>query len=245
MSSSLHDQDVAKASSYPVSTVPVVGGALVDDSLEQADMFEQVGVSEQMDALRHAFRKTLVKLSYKDKLTKLYNRRYFDKAIKKLWNSQQASEQCLSLILCDVDYLKDYNDVYGYQSGDQVLRYIANTLLEQCKDLHDSVVTRYEEDCFAMLVPNALIDEALVHTEDILAAIKALAIPNLASDISDVVTASFGIASVYPRLGLNIDDFFAKAKEALGEAKMQGRNAAYTLPPAWSQDLHGHKICKL
>lgn len=206
---------------------------LVQDSTGQ----NSVWASQHMDALRDEFRKTLLKLSYKDDLTNLYNQRYFDKCLKKLWFEQQDSKSCLSLILCDVDYLKNYNNVYGYQLGNKVLKVVADALQEECRMVPNSVVTRYGSDRFAILIPNALIDEALVQTEKMLATIRELAIPNRASDVSQVLTASFGIASVYPRKGLSINDFFANAETALVEAKTQGRNAAYTLPPAWSQEL--------
>ena len=189
-----------------------------------------------IDVLRDEFRKTLLEANFQDKLTNLYNKNYFDKAFNELWLKQQQSKGCLSLIFCDIDYLKSYNNVYGYQLGNQVLQLFAQQLDEKLKAVPDSILTRYGADCFAILLPNALIDDALMRTEVIQKAIKDLAIPNSTSLVSSNVTASFGIASTYPQAHHVKEAFFENAKEALYQAKVQGRNAAYTLPPAWSQE---------
>lgn len=207
-----------------------------DSNQSLSHMGNAIPAAAHLDALRDEFRRTLSKVNFIDQLTDLYNRRYFDKVYREIWYSQQDSKECLSLILCDIDYLKSYNNMYGYQFGNQVLRLVAEELAKQLKSVPNSIVARYGADCFAILLPNSLIDDALLQTETMLEAIKSLAIPSKASTVADVVTASFGIASTYPRPHLLYQDFFENAKTALDEAKAQGRNAAYTLPPAWSQE---------
>jgi len=208
-----------------------------DTNYSLSHVGDAVPAAVQLDALKQEFRTTLSKVNLVDSLTDVYNKRYFDKAFTDIWYSQQDSQECLSLILCDIDYLKSYNNAYGYQLGDQLLKAVAQILSEQLEAVPNSVISRLGADCFAMLLPDSLIDDAMVHTEAMLNAVKDLAIPNVSSDVAECVTASFGIASTYPRPHLIKQDFFESAKAALSEAKSQGRNAAYTLPPAWSQEL--------
>jgi len=193
------DQAIYKTNSNP--TMLLVGGS---DSGRRSEH-----EATHIDVLRDDFRKTLFKANFKDKITNLYNEVYFERVFKDVWLKQQVYKDCLSLVLCNIDYLKRYNDTYGYQKGNQVLKQVVNKIQQQLEDIPDSIVSRYESDYFAILLPSSLIDDAMLHTEAMLQNIKELAIPHVASEVDNVVTASFGIA----------------------------RNAAYTLPPAWSQNF--------
>src|SRR5690606_11358927 len=84
----------------------------------------------------------LERLSFLDGLTGLANRRYFDSSLDKAWRSCQRDNLPLTVIMLDVDFFKPYNDFYGHQRGDQVLRDLAQTISAQAVRPQD-MVARY------------------------------------------------------------------------------------------------------
>jgi hypothetical protein len=105
----------------------------------------------------------LQKQATQDGLTEVSNRRQFDTALKREWQRLRRSRQPLSLILCDVDEFKRYNDTYGHQAGDLCLWEVAQVIKSVAKRSSD-LVSRYGGEEFTLLLPNTSLHGALEPT---------------------------------------------------------------------------------
>jgi diguanylate cyclase len=156
-----------------------------------------------------------------DSLTKLANRRAFDDAVEKAMNRFNKEGKPLSLMLFDVDHFKKFNDTYGHQAGDEVLRQVANTLSKTAKT--SDLACRYGGEEFGLVMPNTTITQARVAAERIREAIQATKVNFDGKSLS--VTASMGVAEV-----LKGDDsvrLIRRSDEAIYCAKGAGRNCGY------------------
>lgn len=165
----------------------------------------------------------LHRLSRTDKLTQIANRYCFDEYLLQEWNRLEVEQQPLSLILCDVDYFKKYNDFYGHQSGDHCLQQVAEALVSVVKS-PTHLVARYGGEEFAVIMPSTDVEEAIVIAEGIKQAIHQAKLPHACSDISQFVTISLGIATVIPNNSISPASLIATADKGLYEAKRQGRD---------------------
>lgn len=167
--------------------------------------------------------KQLQKLANSDGLTGLANRRYFDYYFQQEWKRLLREQGLVSLIMCDVDYFKNYNDTYGHQLGDECLRRIATVLKEAIKRPAD-LAARYGGEEFIILLPNTDLEGAIHLTKEIRSTIKSLDIPHINSHASNCVTVSFGIASTLPNFNNSTQTLIAAADKTLYNAKSSGRN---------------------
>jgi diguanylate cyclase (GGDEF)-like protein len=129
----------------------------------------------------------------------------------------------LSLIMCDVDCFKSYNDTYGHQRGDQCLSAIAEALKKAVKRSGD-LVARYGGEEFTVIMPNTDLQGAFALAEKTRIAILNLKIPSKSSVVSPYVTLSLGVSSLIPSHLLTPDAIIKDADDALYEAKRLGRN---------------------
>jgi adenylate cyclase len=164
-------------------------------------------------------------LSTQDELTKLANRRTFNEHLEKEWFRAMRSHTSLSLILCDVDYFKLYNDTYGHPQGDECLRQVA-AALKQCALRSDDVVARYGGEEFVILLPNTDVQGALNIAELARTHIEALDIRHQSSKVSEHLTLSLGVSTVLPSVDTLPGSLVKTADLALYEAKQKGRNQA-------------------
>ena len=158
-----------------------------------------------------------------DELTQVANRRQFNEKLNSEWLRMQREALPLSLIMCDVDCFKAYNDTYGHQNGDRCLRSIADTLSQVVKRSVD-LVARYGGEEFAIIMPNTDLYGALQVAESIRTAVERLQIPNKASIAAPYITLSLGVSSIVPVRHLGVDDLIKDADNALYAAKNAGRN---------------------
>lgn len=172
--------------------------------------------------LRHA-NKTLAKMAYIDSLTQVANRAYFDKILQKEWEQLIIEKECLSLLLIDVDYFKNYNDYYGHPEGDNCLKKIAQCFKSVVRYSSD-IVARYGGEEFAIVLPYANCDQAMLVAGKIQNAIASSSIAHKTSKVSDIITVSIGITTMKPSYDSSPDDLIKKADEALYLAKQEGRN---------------------
>ena len=135
----------------------------------------------------------LDRLAHLDGLTQVANRRCFNTTLNQQWRHCICEVQPLSLILCDVDYFKRYNDRYGHQMGDACLLRVAKAISESVKDVRD-LVARYGGEEFAVILPHLEQDEAVKVAQRIRDRVRELQIPHLDSDVSESVTLSLGVA---------------------------------------------------
>jgi len=158
-----------------------------------------------------------------DSLTGLSNRRCFDESFSLEFQRMSRSGEALSLLMLDVDRFKNFNDYYGHLAGDNCLRQIGTTLINTVTRVSD-IVARYGGEEFVVVLAETDQVGAAHVAERIRMAIEALAVPHLNSDVSDVVTVTIGVVTVYPSKLESMDQVVAMADEALYHAKDAGRN---------------------
>jgi len=161
-----------------------------------------------------------------DTLTKLANRRYFDQQLQHEWHHLHIEQSPLSLILCDIDCFKTYNEIYGIAAGDECLRRIADCL-RRCIKRTTDIVARYGGEEFAILLPHTNAMGAFQVAEKMREKVKSLAIdfkpPNSFNLPASVVTVSFGVACLVEP-NSDIDTLIMAANQALYLSKQQGRD---------------------
>lgn len=163
-------------------------------------------------------------LARTDPLTGLYNRRHYELEIEREWRRAMRNRFPVAAMMIDVDHFKDYNDTYGHQKGDHVLRRIAELLAQRFRRSGDLLI-RYGGEEFMVIVPETPPEIAEQLAEDVRTQIEALDIPHAYSP-QRRVTVSIGLA-----MATNEDDFrtghvrlLRLADEALYVAKNSGRN---------------------
>ncbi|WKE67075.1 GGDEF domain-containing protein [Gallaecimonas kandeliae] len=181
----------------------------------------QAKLAEQ-NALLLCHNESLAKLSNLDGLTKVANRRHFNHFIHQTWRHCQQHKLPLSVIICDIDHFKQYNDHYGHLAGDDCLIKVARTLAQSVRK-DDSLVARYGGEEFAVVLPGVYMEEALTIAERIRSNVEELAVPHHLSPPA-VVTLSLGVAAVIPSKTLTQREFLQSADKALYQAKQGGRN---------------------
>lgn len=135
----------------------------------------------------------------------------------------KKGKKCLSLILFDIDYFKNYNDTYGHLEGDECLKKISHCLRTfQGGSLN--FAARYGGEEFAVILINRTEQETRCIAEGMRQAVMDLNIPHASSDICDYVTISIGVATVIPTDRMEINDFIHMADQALYLSKKNGRN---------------------
>jgi diguanylate cyclase (GGDEF)-like protein len=204
---------------------------------QQNDLLKQE-VSHRMameTALRRA-NQALEKLASLDGLTQIANRRHFDDFLVRHWHVLAQKQASLSLILCDVDFFKRYNDAMGHQSGDECLRQIAATIQQVIQPT--DLVARYGGEEFAIVLPNCDANGAIATIRAIQLAVSELAILHPRSPVSPHVTLSLGLTTTIPKEENSFSEFVDMADQALYRAKAKGRNG-YCLYPHLSSDEQG------
>ncbi len=156
-------------------------------------------------------------LSFKDELTRLYNRRFFAVRLEEEIARHRRFDHAVALVLLDVDGFKAVNDELGHAAGDDTLRGVADTLLKHSRGI--DVIGRYGGDEFAVLLVEASRAGALRYAERVRRLLEAYPFPH-----GRPITASFGIASLPEDPVGSADALLAAADEALYAAKRAGKN---------------------
>lgn len=226
LSASEDDQDLERAiecggDDYLVKPVSAVVLNAKMRALQRLDQMRRklVDVSNELTAANQR----LETISQQDGLTGIANRRAFDFLIERQFLDAVRRHEPFSVVLCDVDHFKAYNDHYGHLAGDECLRQVAAALARSCKRATD-VAARYGGEEFALLLPDTPAAGALRVVEVAQSELAALAIAHAGSTTSDVVTFSAGIATYVPERDKVSLDLTARADEALYRAKHLGRN---------------------
>jgi len=167
----------------------------------------------------------LQKLAALDGLTGIANRRRFDETMLLEWQRGQRERQPLSLLMCDVDFFKHFNDTYGHMAGDLCLKRTAAVLTEHLRRPAD-LVSRYGGEEFAIILPDTDSEGAMTVARACVRTLEQLQIENLRAEPRGVVTISIGVASMVPGRGFTPEDLVGAADEALYAAKRGGRNQA-------------------
>lgn len=179
-------------------------------------------LQEQKQQLETA-NQALQYLATYDDLTELKNRRCLNEYLDTEWRRLAREEAPLSLIMCDIDYFKLYNDTYGHQAGDECLRQVAGVLRSSLKRPAD-LVARYGGEEFVVVLPNTDIEGATRVAEFIRAEVQGLQIIHPKSAVSEYVTLSLGVACCIPEPHKPPETLIALADEYLYRAKNSGRD---------------------
>lgn len=158
-----------------------------------------------------------------DGLTGIANRRHFDRALERELRRTRREQQPLSLIFLDLDEFKRFNDTYGHARGDDVLRRVAQTLDETFRRAGD-FVARYGGEEFAVVLPGVDGRRASLYAERLRRRIWRLSIPYGASQTTDRVTISAGVATLSATHIASPDQVLLIADRALYRAKCLGKN---------------------
>ena len=165
----------------------------------------------------------LEQLSSLDELTAIANRRKFEQTLETEWARCQRCNCPLTLVIGDVDYFKQYNDLYGHQQGDECLKKIAALWKDICKRPSD-LAARIGGEEFAIIVPDMQPDKIVNNLQDFMAILHKQPIPHSTSPVAPHVTMSIGVAGIIPHKDTSSKALFALADRRLYAAKKKGRN---------------------
>lgn len=164
----------------------------------------------------------LKELAILDGLTGIPNRRHFDDTLQVEWKRCLRNESPLSIILGDIDFFKQFNDIYGHQAGDSCLKAVANSLSESIFRVEDTLA-RYGGEEFVAILPGTDADGAHAVAERMRLSARELCIPH-ERGIDGHVSCSFGVASTLPSANNGPQNLLRTADTGLYAAKSAGRN---------------------
>lgn len=165
-------------------------------------------------------RETLRQQSIRDPNTGLFNRRYLEETSSRELRRMERSAQPLTILMLDVDHFKQFNDTFGHEAGDLVLKQVAATLIEHARE--SDVVSRYGGEEFAIVMPGCSLEEGAERAEALRQAIRQLHLTHRGRTLG-TVTVSFGVAA-YPEHGSGWAEITNAADHALYDAKGEGRD---------------------
>ncbi|MFN3834926.1 MAG: GGDEF domain-containing protein [Glycocaulis sp.] len=156
-----------------------------------------------------------------DALTGLANRKRFDEAMRKARRDAELQGDSFCLVLCDIDHFKRFNDTWGHQTGDQIIRFVAACLSRFSKDTH--VVARYGGEEFGIVMPRTGLIEASEIADRIRATVesKRLLRKSTNEDLGHI-TVSMGVSQ--HRSGEAVEELIERADTNLYKSKQTGRN---------------------
>lgn len=160
------------------------------------------------------------KLATTDGLTELFNHRYFQEQLRRQLEHSKRYNTSFSLIIIDIDFFKKFNDNFGHQSGDAVLKQVAQTLKRNVRAT--DIVCRYGGEEMSIILPNTEEEEAYSTAQKICERVAQHKF-KLANGKETNVTISLGI-STFPKDGDSAEDLISTADKRLYDAKNNGRN---------------------
>jgi diguanylate cyclase (GGDEF)-like protein len=165
-------------------------------------------------------RETLRNLSIRDPLTGLFNRRYMEESLEQELLKAKRYGRSLGIIMLDIDHFKRFNDTYGHEAGDLVLRELGVFLQNHIR--MTDIPCRYGGEEFALILPEADMELTQQRAEQVRQGVAAIRVKLQGQTLASI-TVSEGVA-VYPGNGPTGQDVLRAADEALYRAKLMGRN---------------------
>ena len=200
-----------------VGSMEVALPAVLAESDRQ--LFDTIALQVAL-ALQNASHHAEVKrLANRDALTRLKNRRSFERQLRREFQIHHRYKEDLSLIFWDLDHFKEINDLFGHQSGDQVLRQVGNLIQKAFRNC--DYVARWGGDEFAAILPRTSKEQAFHSAERLR---RKLQRTELNLSLEHKLSASFGIADTKSLRSASEEELIAMADQALYQAKKAGRN---------------------
>jgi len=165
-------------------------------------------------------RETLQQQSIRDPLTGLFNRRYMEESLERELRRCDRNKQPLSIIMLDVDHFKRFNDTFGHEAGDAVLRELGMFLQQNIRD--SDIACRYGGEELMLILPEASLHDTGQRAEQLREGIKQLRVQHRRQQLG-AVTASLGVAC-FPEHGFTGSAVIRNADAALYRAKKAGRD---------------------
>jgi diguanylate cyclase (GGDEF)-like protein len=156
-----------------------------------------------------------------DMLTGLYNRRFMEDYARKIFAIARRRENPVGIIMMDLDHFKTFNDVYGHEIGDRILRYFAKAVTAPMRETN--LVARYGGEEFAVILPDTTVQACQLVAERIRKVVMLMVVPSNTDKPLPQVTVSMGI-SVFPDHGQTMEEVILASDKALYESKRGGRN---------------------
>jgi len=197
--------------------------ALETQKMQQSNAQLQVKLkesSQEITSLRQNL-EDVQREAMTDALTGIANRKMFDATLRQRAMEAMEDGGTLCLALTDIDFFKKFNDTYGHQTGDQVLKLVAKILQGNVKG--NDLAARYGGEEFALVLPNTEMDNARILCDKIRDAVSSKRIRNKSTgEEMGNITLSIGVALFRP--GESLSDFIHRSDEGLYFAKGNGRN---------------------
>lgn len=207
--------------SKPINAVQLLGQIKALERI--ADMKSKL---REINGELQSVNRVLENMARLDGLTQIANRRSFDERIDVEIARCFRNQAPLSLLICDIDCFKQYNDTYGHLAGDGALQKVAKAI-DKCFHRATDLVARYGGEEFVVLLPDTNAEDAYRMTEKMIEAIAGLGIPHKASKADvDRVSISIGVACAGGSVEMNKQELIERADAALYQAKETGRNQA-------------------
>lgn len=191
---------------------------------EAPERWIQLGgtVARQVSLALHnlMLREQLRQQAIRDSLTGLYNRRYLDETLPREVQRYTRQRQSIGVIMLDIDHFKRFNDTYGHDAGDVLLRALGVFL--QTHTRSEDIVCRYGGEEFTLVLPGASLEDMRQRAEELREGVQTVTVQH-AGHMLDAVTASLGVA-VFPDHSDTVDGIIRAADQVLYQAKRNGRN---------------------
>lgn len=165
-------------------------------------------------------RETLRNQAIRDILTGLFNRRYMEESLTRELRRAEREKKSVGVIMLDIDHFKDFNDRFGHDGGDALLRELGAFLNTHTRG--GDIVSRYGGEEFVIVLPGATQDDGRFRAEELRQGVKELQVFHLGKPLSKC-TLSFGVAA-FPEHGSTNEEILKSADNALYQAKNEGRD---------------------
>jgi len=190
--------------------------------IEESELRLAMMIAERtgLAAANLGLREVLKSQSIRDPLTGLFNRRYMEESVERELHRANRDGSTIGVIMLDLDHFKQFNDIFGHDGGDIILKEFSAQLLARTHK--EDIVCRYGGEEFLIILPGASLEHTQGRAEDLLGAVRNIAI-NLRGRELGPISASIGVA-LYPKHGNTLGLLIRAADEALYQAKACGRD---------------------
>ena len=162
-----------------------------------------------------------------DMLTGLYNRRFVQDYARKMLAIARRRKQPVGVMMLDLDHFKNFNDVYGHETGDCILRHFSKTVTEAIRETN--LIARYGGEEFVVILPDTSAKSCVLVAERIRKAVMTMEVPSNTEKPLPQVTVSIGVAA-FPEHGETLEEVIQASDKALYESKRGGRDRVTAAP---------------
>ena len=203
----------------------VIGVLYLQGQIESENRFRMNVLTENIASalVNHRLQRSLREQTIRDPLTGLFNRRYMEETLKLEIARASRAGTPLSLVMCDIDHFKRFNDEFGHDAGDAVLQVVAAEMRSRFRD--GDVVCRFGGEEFTIIAPGTTADALAGRVEVVRRAIAELTVRHGSRSLGST-SMSFGIATWSPTMARDGSTLIQAADMALYQSKREGRNRA-------------------